>query len=277
MKETKGAEGSPWPRGGLQLCEGQHCSSVLLQAEPKHRPTRKSSGKNKPGALSLEKVTRSTQNEVEKGRSAVVAAEGQREFPLEEASETRSQAEAQGLAGSSAPSSTAQLRAKAKSQPPSIAATSVTADGIPAAAPPAPATTHIGDNGPAAQRDWEQHPGSSELLHRYTHTQRPNSSLAAPSNPASCPRAHSALTALHPATTRHSWGSVLASPLYLTCRADELPVALSVRANSCFFPPPPGPKGSFELPTGFSRSKTPPATSCNPQHSYTQRNSRSVV
>lgn len=43
-------------------------------------------------------------------------------------------------------------------------------------------------------------------------------------------------------------------------------------------PPLPGLKGSLELPTGFSRNKTPPAWKCcNPQHSYTQRNSWSVI
>lgn len=36
-------------------------------------------------------------------------------------------------------------------------------------------------------------------------------------------------------------------------------------------------KGSLELPTGFSRNGTPPAWNCNPQHSHTQRNSRSVI
>lgn len=46
------------------------------------------------------------------------------EFPLEKASKTKSQAEAEGLAGSLAPSSTAQLRVKATNPLPFFAATS---------------------------------------------------------------------------------------------------------------------------------------------------------
>lgn len=36
-------------------------------------------------------------------------------------------------------------------------------------------------------------------------------------------------------------------------------------------------KGSLGLPRGFSRNGTAPAWTCNPQHSHTQRNSRSVI
>lgn len=116
----------------------------------------------------------------------------------------------------------------------------------------------------------------------YARAHKQTISLAAPSNPARCPGAQLAPGTPHciaSASTRHFRGSQFW--LGQSPGPTEKMGSLAAKCTSELLlpppPPPPGLKGSLELPTGFSRNETPPAWNCNPQHSYTQRNSRSVI
>lgn len=194
------------------------------------------------------------------------------------------------MAGSLAPSRTARCRAKATSQPPFLWQ-SEKANGASPAASPAPGHSPRGgflwgqpDQQHRAVSKREQHPRSFELLyHRlHTHTSKHSANRQFGSTKQSCRVPECLLTpgtppCIAPASTRHFWGSQFwpRQPLGPTEKMNSL--AATCTSKFLLPSPPPGLKGSFEMPTGFSRNEIPPARNCDPQHSYTQRNSRSVI
>lgn len=202
----------------------------------------------------------------------------------------KSQAEAQGLAGSLAPSSTAQLGVKATSQLPFLAAKCSTAEGALTAASPAPSLAPhwegysreglVSSTGQAVSSH-SFHPAAAVLCLGHTHKQTTSQegSLVAPSNPARCLGAQ-----LTPGTPRCI---TAASPQQLgavrfwlgqSLGPTEKMGSLAAKCRSqLLLPPPPGLKESLELPTGFSRNEDSSSLDCSPQHSHTQRNSQAVV
>lgn len=109
-------------------------------------------------------------------------------------------------------------------------------------------------------------------LHVHTQARKePAGSLAAPSTAGRAMRAQLAPGTPHSASSQHIRISFGLASLYDLCKS-QAPVC---PVTSCFLLL--DLKGSLELPTGFSRNGTPPAWNCNPQHSHTQRNSRSVI
>lgn len=119
----------------------------------------------------------------------------------------------------------------------------------------------------------QPHPGASQLQVTRAHTSKEGASWqpgstqhtwqgsecpAGPRDPSLC---------LFPTRQGHFW---LGQSLGLMEKSGSC-----VPVTSCFLLL--DLRGSLELPTGFSRNGTPPAWNCNPQHSHTQRNSRSVI
>lgn len=196
------------------------------------------------------------------------------------------------MAGSLAPSRTAQLWAKATSQLPFFTAKSGKANGASPAASPAPGHSPRGgflwgqpDQQHRAVSEWEQHPRSLELLyhrlHTHTHTRKHSANRQFGSTKQSCQVPKCLLTPGTPhciasASTRCFWDSQFwpRQPLGPTEKMNSLAATCT---SKFLLPSPPGLKGSFEMPTGFRRNEVPPARNCDPQHSYTQRNSRSVI
>lgn len=168
------------------------------------------------------------------------------------ASKTKSQAEARGLAGGLAPS-----RIKATSQAPFCAA--------PPALGPSPggncgaaSGAHPGASQPQVTRAHTSKEGASWQPGSTQHTWQRSECPAGPRDPSLC---------LFPTRQSQFW---LGQSLGPTQKSGSC-----VPVTSCFLLQ--DLKGSLELPTGFSRNGTPPAWNCNPQHSHTQRKSRSVI